>query len=237
MTHESGEGTAPAAVPRHLPTNTRRTWVYGMAQGLLRLLAISLFRLRTHGVKNIPRHGGVLIVSNHQSYLDPAVLGVKVKRPMSFMAKSELFVNKFFRGMIESVNAFPVRQGDGDIGAVRETINRLQEGHVLVMFPEGGRTMNGEIEKMEGGMGLIIRRAGPTVRVVPAAIYGAYQAWPRQSKLPHPAPIRVKYGAAMDLSSKRAAEIVKILDAEIHRLFEELRAEVKQARRLGYSAG
>jgi 1-acyl-sn-glycerol-3-phosphate acyltransferase len=225
MTTQTAQGAALAQTAPVIKTNTRRTWLYGLGQGLLKLLAITLFDLRCFGVKNVPKRGGVLIVSNHQSYLDPAVLGVKVKRPMSFMAKSELFVNKFFGGMITAVNAYPVRQGDGDVGAVRETINRLQEGHVLVMFPEGGRTENGEIEKMEGGMGLIVRRAGPAVKVVPAAIYGAYQAWPRQNLLPHPSPIRVKYGPALDLSDKRASEIVKILEAEIHRLFEELRAE------------
>lgn len=222
------ENTQEAARPQSAPiikTNTHRTWLYGLGQGLLKLIGITLFDLRCYDVKNVPKRGGVLIVSNHQSYLDPGVLGVKVKRPMSFMAKSELFVNKFFAAMITAVNAYPVRQGDGDVGAVRETINRLQEGHVLVMFPEGGRTENGEIDKMEGGMGLIVRRAGPAVKVVPAAIYGAYQAWPRQHLLPHPAPIRVKYGPALDLSHKRASEIVKILEAEIHRLYEELRAE------------
>jgi 1-acyl-sn-glycerol-3-phosphate acyltransferase len=228
MTQETTQETARPQSAPIIKTNTHRTWLYGLGQGLLKLLGITLFDLKTEGVKNIPRHGGVLIVSNHQSYLDPAVLGVKVKRPMSFMAKSELFVNKFFAAMIIAVNAFPVRQGDGDVGAVRETINRLQEGHVLVMFPEGGRPENGEIEKLEGGMGLIVRRAGPAVKVVPAAIYGAYQAWPKQRFLPRPGPIRVKYGPAMDLSNKRASEIVKILEAEIHRLFEELRSEAKR---------
>lgn len=228
MTTPTANGVAPAATPPIIKTNTHRTWLYGLGQGLLRLLAIVLFDLKAYDLKNVPKRGGVLIVSNHQSYLDPAVLGVKVKRPMSFMAKSELFVNKFFGGMITAVNAFPVRQGDGDVGAVRETIHRLQEGHVLVMFPEGGRTEIGEIEKMEGGMGLIVRRAGPTVKVVPAAIYGAYQAWPRQRLLPRPSPIRVKYGPALDLSDKRASEIVKILETEIHRLFEELRAQAKR---------
>jgi 1-acyl-sn-glycerol-3-phosphate acyltransferase len=189
------------------------------------LIGITVFDLKAYGIKNVPEHGGVLIVSNHQSYLDPGVLGVKVKRPMSFMARSELFANRIFGAIISAVNAYPVRQGDGDVRAVRETIGRLQQGHVLVMFPEGGRTETGEVEKMEGGMGLVIRRAGPTVRVVPAAIYGAYDAWSRYRMLPRPHPIRVKYGQPLDLSDKRASEIVAILDREIRRLFEELKAQ------------
>jgi 1-acyl-sn-glycerol-3-phosphate acyltransferase len=210
-------------IPAPLPTYTRRTTLYRIGQGLLRMLSIILFDLRAFGLENIPKRGGVLIVSNHASYLDPAILGVKVRRPMSFMAKSELFTHKLFAWLIRSVNAFPVRQGEGDLAAVRETIKRLQEGHILVMFPEGGRTETGEIEPLLPGVGLIVRRAGPTVKVVPAAIHGAYQAWSRYRKIFRPWPIRVKYGPALEISDKRAADIVKIVDAEIHRLHEELK--------------
>jgi 1-acyl-sn-glycerol-3-phosphate acyltransferase len=132
--------------------------------------------------------------------------------------------------MIRAVNAFPVRQGDGDVGAVREAIKRLQEGHVLLMFPEGGRSDDGEVMKMEGGIALIIRRAGPLVKVVPAAIYGAYEAWPRQRVLPRPGRVLVKYGDPLDLSEKKGAEIVKIVEARVRELFEELRAQAKGER-------
>jgi 1-acyl-sn-glycerol-3-phosphate acyltransferase len=216
--------------PAELPTNTRTTWVYRLGRGLLRLLGVVMFGLRTTGVKNIPRRGGVLIVANHQSYLDPAAFGVNVRRPLSFLAKSELFENRIFGGLIRAVNAFPVRQGEGDVGAVREAIKRLQEGHILLMFPEGGRSEDGEVMKMEAGIGLIIRRAGPTVRVVPAATFGAFEAWPRQHRFPRPGRVRVKYGEAMDLSDKKAAEIIRIVETRIRELFEELRAEAEAER-------
>ena len=221
MTDESAAAPTPTTGP--LPTYTRRTTLYKIGQGLLRMFSILFFDLRAFGLENIPKRGGVLIVANHQSYLDPAILGVKVRRPMSFMAKSELFKNKLFGWMIRSVNAFPVRQGEGDLAAVRETIKRLQEGHILVMFPEGGRTGTGEIEPLLPGVGLIVRRAGPTVKVVPAAIHGAYRAWSRYRKIFRPWPIRVQYGPALDISDKKATEIVRIVDAEIHRLREELK--------------
>jgi 1-acyl-sn-glycerol-3-phosphate acyltransferase len=217
------ESAAAAATREPLPTFRRRPILYRIGQGLLRMLSIMLFDLRAFGLENIPKRGGVLIVSNHASYLDPAILGVKVRRPMSFMAKSELFTDKLFAWLIRSVNAFPVRQGEGDLAAVRETIKRLQEGHILVMFPEGGRTETGEIEPLLPGVGLIVRRAGPTVKVVPAAVHGAYQAWSRHRKILRPWPIRVKYGPALEISDRKAAEIVQIVEAEIHRLHEELK--------------
>jgi 1-acyl-sn-glycerol-3-phosphate acyltransferase len=214
--------TKPAPKPQ---TFARKTWIYSLGQSFFRLFAIVLFDLRAFGVQNIPKRGGVLIVANHQSFLDPVMLGVKVTRPMSFLAKSELFANKIFGALIRGVNAFPVRQGEGDVGAVRETIKRLQEGHVLVMFPEGGRSEDGEVAPLQTGVGLIVRRAGPTVKVVPAAVEGAFASWPRGQTLPRPRAVRVKYGKPMELSNLKAAEIRGIIDIEIRRLFEELRAD------------
>lgn len=230
----NGSETAPAAkdaapapaaakAPPKALTFARKTWMYSLGQSFFRMWAIILFDLRAYGVQNIPKRGGVLILSNHQSFLDPVMLGVKVTRPMSFLAKSELFINKVFGYLIRGVNAFPVRQGEGDVGAVRETIKRLQEGHVLVMFPEGGRCDDGEVAQMQTGIGLIIRRAGPTVKVVPAAVAGAFASWPRGQKFPKPMPVRVIYGQPLELYNLKAAEIIKIIDAEIRRLFEELR--------------
>jgi 1-acyl-sn-glycerol-3-phosphate acyltransferase len=175
-----------------------------------------------YGLQNVPKRGGVLIVANHQSYLDPAVLGVNIRRPASFLAKSELFENRYFGGLIRRLNAFPVRQGEGDVGAVRETIKRLQEGHLLMMFPEGSRSPDGQIAPMEKGVGLIVRRAGPAVRVVPAAVWGGTKAWPPDRRCPQSHPVRVKYGKPLALSDMKAGDIVKLIDAEIRRLYAEL---------------
>jgi 1-acyl-sn-glycerol-3-phosphate acyltransferase len=207
-----------------LPTYSHESLLYKVGRAICRFVTTTRFDLKVYGVEYVPRHGGVLIIANHQSYLDPALLGVRIPRPASFLAKSQLFGgNALFAKLISSLNAFPVRQGEGDVGAVRETIRRLQEGHVLTMFPEGGRSQTREIEPFEGGVGLIVRRAGPTVRVVPAAIYGAFDAWSRHRKLPRRWPIRVKYGPAMSLSEMKAAAIVKTVEAEVHRLYSELR--------------
>jgi 1-acyl-sn-glycerol-3-phosphate acyltransferase len=218
-------GEAHAQTP---PTFARKTWVYSLGQSLCRLFGIILFDLKAYDIENVPKQGGVLIVANHQSFLDPAMLGAKVKRPMSFLAKSELFTNRIFGAMIRAVNAFPVRQGEGDVGAVRETIKRLQEGHILVMFPEGGRCEDGEIAPLQTGVGLIVRRAGPTVKVLPAAVEGAFKAWPRGQRFPRCSKVRIKYGKPMDLCHLKAAEIRGIIDTEIRKLFAELREDWKK---------
>jgi 1-acyl-sn-glycerol-3-phosphate acyltransferase len=214
---------------RAVPTHATQTPLYQIFRGLCRMAGTLLFDLKAYDVTNIPLTGGVLIVSNHQSFLDPAVLGIPIRRPVSFLAKSELFegtgpLGRLFGKVIRRLNAFPVRQGEGDVGAVRETIKRLQEGRVLTMFPEGGRSNSEEIEPMQPGVGLIVRRAGPTVKVVPAAVDGSFRAWSRYRKLPRPAPVRVKYGHPLDLAHLKSNQIIQAIEKEIRRLHAELRA-------------
>ena len=93
------------------------------------------------------------------------------------------------------------------------------------MFPEGGRSDDGEIAPLQTGVGLIVRRAGPTVRVVPAAVEGCVQGVAARSKASQAGQVRVKYGKPLNLCHLKAAEIRGIIDTEIHRLFGELRRD------------
>lgn len=215
------------------PPEVPEPLIYGVGRIFARPWADVWFDLKAYGIEHVPRRGGVLIVSNHQSYLDPVLIAVKLRRPLSFFAKSELFENRFFGAFIRSLNAFPVRQGEGDVGAVKETIRRLQEGHALNVYPEGTRSPNGEIQKMEAGVGLIVRRAG--VPVVPAAIEGSFEAWPpkRGHKIFRPHPVRVVYGPPMQLHDMKASQIVSTISDTIHRMFNDLRQRERDRRERG----
>src|SRR3954469_14101617 len=92
----------------------QKTPLWNFCRSICYVTCILLFDYKAYGVKNVPRRGGALLVSNHQSYLDPVLLGVNVPRPMSYLAKSELFENRFFGWLITRLYAFPVRQGKGD---------------------------------------------------------------------------------------------------------------------------
>jgi 1-acyl-sn-glycerol-3-phosphate acyltransferase len=167
----------------------------------------------------VPRRGGALLVSNHQSYLDPVLLGVRLDRPLNYIAKSELFENRVGSWLLRSIfNAFPVRQGAGDVAAVRETIARLREGHLLNIYPEGARTTDGAIGPMLRGVGLIVHRAG--VPVVPVVIVGAYDAWPIHRRYPRARPVRVTYGPPLNLNGLDADEIVNVIDQTLRAMFE-----------------
>ena len=209
----------PDPVTGRKPSDTTLLWKAGRA--ITRIGTTLLLDLKVYGKHHVPPTGGVLLVSNHESYLDPCLVAVQLRRPMSFMAKSELFKNRFFEWLIRNLNAFPVRQGKGDVGAMKETIKRLQEGHLLNIFPEGSRTETGELLPIEPGVALVVKRAG--VPVVPVVITGSFQAWPRWRKLPRRWPVRVMYGPPLQLDGLKGDQIVKLIDQTFRRMLAELK--------------
>lgn len=190
-------------------------------RSLCRIFTDSVFRLRTYGISNVPRCGGVLLICNHQSNLDPVVVAVHLRCAVSFLAKAELFEHPGFGWLISELNAFPVRRGEGDVGAVRETIRRLREGRILTLFPEGTRTPNGEIGAIMPGIAMIVRRA--QVPVIPAVVDGAYLAWPRDAKFPRPHPIKVLYGPPMAVEGLKGEQIISLIDRTLRGMLAELR--------------
>lgn len=205
--------------------NKQRSLPWKFLQYVARLLAVLLFELRVYGRHNIPAHGGVLIVSNHQSLLDPILLPVRLDRPLNYIAKSELFRNQFCSWFLRSIlNAFPVRQGHGDVRAVKETIQRLQEGHLMNIYPEGARTEDGEIAPLQRGVALIVQRA--QVVVVPAVIVGAFDAWPIHRSFLRLRPIHIQFGPPMDLAGLDRDEILGMIDDTLRDMFAALRAQV-----------
>jgi 1-acyl-sn-glycerol-3-phosphate acyltransferase len=152
----------------------------------------AMFRGRVFGIRRVPRTGGVLLVCNHQSYLDPIFATLALPRECHYMARDTLFKNPLFKRLIDSVNAFPIKRGTADIGAIKETLRRLKAGQLVATFPEGTRTRDGSIGPMHPGMILLARKA--RVPIVPAVVIGAFQAWPRQATLPRPHGVVVAYG-------------------------------------------
>jgi 1-acyl-sn-glycerol-3-phosphate acyltransferase len=199
-----------------------RSFTWKSLQIIARVLTTTLFDLKTYHRENVPASGGVLLVANHQSYLDPVLVAVHLKRPVSFMARSSLFGNRYFGAFLRMLHAFPVRRGEGDIGAMKETLRRLEEGHVMNIYPEGTRTLTGDIKPLEKGVALLIRKA--KAAVVPVAIDGSFGAWPKGRRLFHSHPIRVLYGKPMELSGLKADEILRRLEAALKSLLADLRS-------------
>ena len=176
-------------------------WVYKTARVLALLTIKPVFRLRVEGSENIPREGPVLIASNHLSTLDPIVIAYGVPRPVSFVAKAELFRMPVLSWLIPRLYAIPLERGRGDLSAVKAAIRALKEGRVFGIFPEGTRSRTGKLQPFKTGTAAIAIRTGALV--VPTAVIGTDEAWPVGGG-PRPfKPVSVRYGPPLDLSRYR----------------------------------
>jgi 1-acyl-sn-glycerol-3-phosphate acyltransferase len=170
------------------------------------------FRLCVRGKENIPDKGAFLLVSNHQSYLDPIFCGVPFTQPLYFLARDSLFVNWFFGWLISSVNAIPVKRNEADLSAIKTVIGKLKEGKGVCLFPEGTRTHNGKISSLKAGFGLLSRRGNAPI--IPVMIDGAFERWPRHKKIFSPGHVVLWYGNAItaeqvkNMSDKKLAEVI-----------------------------
>lgn len=205
----------------------RSAW-YAACQQVARVLFVTLFGIRVYHAERLPREGGVLVVSNHQSYLDPILVAVGMPRPFQPMARESLFRVAPFRWLIRSLYAFPVRRGTADFGAVREALRRLRAGAVVLMFPEGTRTRDGSIEPLQGGPVTVALRGG--VPIVPMVIDGAFEAWPRTQMLPWPHRVRVACGTPV-WPDEAAAKEPDVVMAAIRDQMLELQAGLRRLRR------
>lgn len=174
--------------PVETPDNARalpraRPVLYQGAVLLLQFALAVLFGYRRLGTHRVPRCGALLVVSNHQSYLDSVAVGTALyPRLATHLARAGLFRSKGFGAMIATFNAIPIREEEGDLGAIRAVIERLKLGEAVIIYPEGSRSHDGEIQTFRRGATLIAKRSGCTV--LPVAVDGAFNAWPRSRKLP-----------------------------------------------------
>lgn len=191
---------------------------------------VLLFRIRAFGRENVPRSGGALLISNHQSFLDPVIVGLGLGRPVHYFARSELFRNPLFRFLIASLNAFPARRGQADVEAMREALHRLSMGELLLIFPEGTRTSTGEIGPMRAGMCALGARAA--VPVIPTVIEGAFRAWPRTRRIFGPGRINVVYGKPLVVQGTARRDYEEGMELVRHQMLELQRRARKLIRGL-----
>ena len=157
------------------------------------------YRLRSIDVHHVPRTGPVLLIANHQSYFDPPIVGSPIHhRHTDFLARGGLFKFKPFGWVITILHSTPIKQGAGDTGAMKATIAKLEQGKMVLVFPEGSRTDDGQLQEFQRGIALLLKRA--PCQVVPVGIVGAFDAWPRSRTFPKifTKRIIVCYGQAID---------------------------------------
>jgi 1-acyl-sn-glycerol-3-phosphate acyltransferase len=205
--------------------------LYALLKPLIRLFFRLFCRLETRGREHVPPSGAALLVSNHLSVLDPPLIGVAAPRPLTFLAKAELFEIPLFGRLIRAVNARPVRREGGDAAALRAALRILENGGALLMFPEGTRREEGALGPPRGGAGMLAALSG--VPVVPVYVSGSGHAWPRGRRFPRPGKVTVTFGAP--LSFARGAGAGKKERYEM--IGREMMAAIAGLRDLGAGTG
>jgi len=198
---------------------------YLVCRFILHIAVCCFYDIRFLGRNNCPKNGPVLLVCNHQSYLDPPLCGLAINRECDFMAKIELFKNPFFGRFLRSVNTYPVEQGKTDVSSIRNTINRLKQNRVVVVFPEGQRTENGRLQSLKSGFELIARKSRATI--LPVVIDGAFKVWPYYKNKPNiQMPIRIMCGHPIpydQLSKLNRKEFVDEISKRLRNMITDLK--------------
>jgi 1-acyl-sn-glycerol-3-phosphate acyltransferase len=174
----------------------QRTLAQRMGYDAFRILArnfgVWMYGLRIIGRENWPATGGGLVCSNHQSMFDPPLVGLTCDRRMNYLARDSLFRVPLLGPLITFLDAIPIdREGSG-LAGLKETLRRLKAGELVLIFPEGTRTHDGEVAPLRPGFISVARRSH--VPLIPIGLDGAYQAWPRTSRLPRLGRIAVAIG-------------------------------------------
>ncbi|MFA5252877.1 MAG: lysophospholipid acyltransferase family protein [Phycisphaerae bacterium] len=200
---------------------------YFMWCWLCRIFCMLFFHPRPFNLSRIPKKGGFLLLSNHQSFLDPMLNANPITRPCCFAARDTLFNVPIFGTMLHTVNAIPIKRGQADLTAMRMFVERLKDGYGLVLYPEGTRTLDGKIAEIKPGFSLLARRAN--VPIIPSVIDGAYECWPKKKKLFSPGKVYVNYG--LPIPPEKVAELgdrefAKYLTKILRDMQTELRLKV-----------
>jgi len=165
---------------------------YWIGYNLSRLIGRLCFRLRIMHRERMIQTGPVILAMNHQSYLDPPLAGIACDRAIYFLARRTLMDLPLFRWLLPKLNVIPVNQEGIDRSALKALIRVLKSGNAALVFPEGARTLDGNLQPAQPGVGLVIAKT--LAPVVPMRIFGAHQALPRGGGGLHFVPVTIVVG-------------------------------------------
>jgi 1-acyl-sn-glycerol-3-phosphate acyltransferase len=204
---------------------------YWMCMAVLKLG----FSMHTDGYRQVPATGAALIIANHQSFLDPVLVGLAARRRLHFLARKSLFRHWGLSWLMRSLNTFPVDQEGFAREGLRAILDNLQAGRAVVIFPEGNRTPDGKMHPFRPGVLLLIKRV--SMPVIPVGIAGAFDAWPRHRAFPIPAPLfcpggkgRLAVSIGSPLDSRGLAALPR--EQALAELFNAVQKSQEQAERL-----
>ena len=210
--------TPSSSAEARIHTPPRRTFAQRLGYDAFRVLArwfgVWLYALRIVGRENWPAAGGALVCANHQSMFDPPLVGLTCPRRMNYLARDTLFKVPILAQLIRFLDAIPIDRDGVGLSGLKETLRRLKAGELVLIFPEGTRTHNGEVAPLKPGFIAVARRS--RVPLVPVGLDGAFQAWPRTARFPRLGRIAVAIGAPIT-----AEQVAELTDGDLLSLLQQ----------------
>ena len=167
-------------------------WCYNVTKLVCWLVFRIGFGLDVRGQEHVPSTGPFILASNHVSFLDPPLVGVACPRPVTFMARADLFHHRALDLFLRGVRVIALARDEPDLGGIRRAVARLRDGEGVGIFPEGGRQLSGRLGRAKRGVGLLAELA--QAPIIPVLVSGTYEALPPQATRLHRAKIRVAFG-------------------------------------------
>jgi 1-acyl-sn-glycerol-3-phosphate acyltransferase len=175
------------------PDHLKMTPFYGFFHYLAGNIHGMWFRGEVVGLENFPREGSFFIAANHASHLDPPLVGSQIKKQMRFFARKSLWNNRLIGWWLSQVETIAVERDSGDVGAIKRVLQALKDDRAIVLFPEGTRSPDGNLQKPKAGVGLMACKSG--VPVVPCRVYDSFEAFGRGRLLPSfGTPVTIVFG-------------------------------------------
>ncbi len=172
-----------------------------IVRGALYIWFKLVYRLEINGLENVPKEGPIIFCGNHRSYIDPPLIVATAKRDMKFLAKEELYKNKFLAFLGWAFEAIPVKRDEKDISAIKTSLKDLKEGKCIALFPEGTRNGLEKGEKVKDGVAFFAVRSG--AKVVPCGIKGGTKEHKK---------LTISYGKPLDYSQHKGSKDKEVLD-------------------------
>ncbi len=192
---------------------------YRLGWHFFRALFKLYFRWRVYNPERVPLEGPVILAANHASFIDPPLVGAGLPRLVNYLARESLFHVPVLAAILRSWKVVPVDRDAGTGRGLKTILQRLAQGGAIILFPEGTRSKDGNLQPARSGIGLtVIKSKAP---VVPVRVFGTFEAYGRNNRFPRPHQLQVKYGKPL-LFEKERAEAENCTKDRLKQIYQEI---------------
>ena len=210
----------------YFPRTATMNLTYYLTWSGCKLVYATYFHWRVFHPERVPVTGPVILAANHASYIDPPLVGCGLPRDINYLARQDLFKYPGLGAYLRALNSVPVDRDGGGAAGLKAILDRLLAGGAIILFPEGTRTSDGQLQPARSGIGLtVIKSDAP---VVPVRVFGTFEAFGRHRKFPKPHPIAVKYGHPLRFPELRA-EAKTCTKPRLKQIYQQIADELMAA--------